>query len=202
MNMYVGGIANEVTEEDLKQAFGQFGTVSSVSIITDKFTRQPRGFGFVEMPTKEEAHAAMAALNGKDIKGRAISVNEAKPKTAGGGSHGGGFGGGGRRGGGDRGSYGVSRGQGRGKWKGSGLVKYNLSFSRYRAHFSGSDFVMKKKEFFPGVAKATVGKIPLFLPKSAPPFGKISMGGRVKLRLCLLDQFPDQVVYGTISLTR
>lgn len=104
MNIYVGNLAREVTEDDLKQAFGQFGTVSTSSIIKDKFSGESRGFGFVEMPSKEEAEAAMTALNGKDIKGRSVTVNEAKPKTADGGRKSGGF---------RSGGYG---GGGRGRW--------------------------------------------------------------------------------------
>jgi RNA recognition motif-containing protein len=81
MNIYVGNLAREVNEDDLRQAFGKFGTVSSVSLIKDKFTGELRGFGFVEMPSKDEAQAAMNALSGKDIKGRSLTVNEARPKT-------------------------------------------------------------------------------------------------------------------------
>lgn len=107
MNIYVGNLAREVTEDDLKQAFGQFGTVSASSIIKDKFSGESRGFGFVEMASKEEAQSAMTALNGKDIKGRAVTVNEARPKTADGGRKNGGFRSGGRNGG---------YGGGRGRW--------------------------------------------------------------------------------------
>ena len=99
MNIYVGNLSFEVTEEDLQQAFSAFGQVASASLIKDKFTGQSRGFGFVEMPNSTEAQAAIAGLNGKDLKGRALNVNEARPRTEGGG-HGGGGGGGGRRGGG------------------------------------------------------------------------------------------------------
>jgi RNA recognition motif-containing protein len=92
MNIYVGNLSFEVGDEDLKQAFGGFGQVESVNIIKDKFSGQSRGFGFVEMPNKAEAQAAISGLNGKDLKGRPISVNEARPRSEGGG-------GGGRRGG-------------------------------------------------------------------------------------------------------
>jgi RNA recognition motif-containing protein len=122
MNLYVGNLAREVTADDLKQAFGQFGKVDTASVINDKFTGESRGFGFVEMPTKEEAQAAMTGMNGKDLKGRSITVNEARPKGSGGGGsgRGGGFGGGrGGYGGGERGGGQSSRGLGRGKWKGS-----------------------------------------------------------------------------------
>ena len=101
MNIYVGNLASDVTGDDLRQAFEAFGQVESVNIITDKFSGDSRGFGFVEMPSKDEATAAIADMNGKDIKGKAVSVNEAKPKTdRGGGGGRGGYGGGGGRGGG------------------------------------------------------------------------------------------------------
>jgi RNA recognition motif-containing protein len=95
MNIYVGNLSFSVSEADLKEAFGAFGAVSSASIIKDKFSGESRGFGFVEMPAKEEADKAIAALNGKDLKGRALKVNEAKPRTDR--PRSGGFGGGGRR---------------------------------------------------------------------------------------------------------
>jgi len=100
MNIYVGNLAREVTEEELKQEFMAFGKVTSVSIIKDKYSGQPRGFGFVEMPSKTEAQAAIAGLKGKVLKDRTIDVNEARPRpdSRGGGGRGGGFGGGGRRG--------------------------------------------------------------------------------------------------------
>ena len=108
MNLYVGNLAREVTEDDLRQAFEAHGQVTTVNIIKDKFSGEPRGFGFVEMPGKAEATAAMEALNGQDIKGRSIIVNEARPREerrgGGGGGGGGGRGGfGGGRGGRDRG---------------------------------------------------------------------------------------------------
>jgi RNA recognition motif-containing protein len=81
MNIYVGNVSYTVTEEDLKQAFEGFGQVASVSIIKDKFSGQSKGFGFVEMPVKEEAQAAIGGLNGKDLKGRNLNVNEARPRT-------------------------------------------------------------------------------------------------------------------------
>jgi RNA recognition motif-containing protein len=96
MNIYVGNISRSVTETDLRDAFQAFGEVQSVSIIKDKFSGESRGFGFVEMPNKEEAEKAISSLNGKDLKGRPLTVNEAKPRTdrprTGGGSRGG-FGG-------------------------------------------------------------------------------------------------------------
>jgi len=84
MNIYVGDLAWKVEESDLKEAFEAFGKVASTTIIKDKFTGKSRGFGFVEMPDQAEGLAAIKALNGKDMKGRAIKVNEAKPKTEGG----------------------------------------------------------------------------------------------------------------------
>lgn len=81
MNIYVGNLAYSVTEEDLQKAFEAFGKVDKVSIITDKFSGQSKGFGFVEMPGGKEAEQAIKALNGTDLKGRNIKVNEAKPKT-------------------------------------------------------------------------------------------------------------------------
>jgi RNA recognition motif-containing protein len=80
MNIYVGNLDWGVTEDDLKTAFGEFGSVESAKIITDRYSGKSRGFGFVEMPDEEEAKAAISALNSKDLKGRAIKVNEAKPR--------------------------------------------------------------------------------------------------------------------------
>jgi RNA recognition motif-containing protein len=77
MNIYVGNLAREVTEEQLRQTFEAYGQVGSVSIIKDKFSGESRGFGFVEMPAKEEAQAAIEGLNEKDLGGRSIKVNEA-----------------------------------------------------------------------------------------------------------------------------
>ena len=96
MNIYVGNLSYEVNEEDLRQAFQAFGQITTVSVIKDKFTGQSKGFGFVEMPAQAEAQAAIAGLNGKELKGRTLNVNEARPRTEGG--RGGGGGGGGRRG--------------------------------------------------------------------------------------------------------
>ena len=81
MNIYVGNISRDLSEEELRDAFAAFGQVSSVNIIKDKFTGEYRGFGFVEMPVKEEASAAINGLNGKELKGRALNVNEARPRT-------------------------------------------------------------------------------------------------------------------------
>jgi RNA recognition motif-containing protein len=103
-NLYVGNLSYEATEDDLRQAFEAHGEVSSVAIIKDKMTGRSRGFGFVEMPDKNQANAAIQALNLQEVRGRAITVNEARPKTeggprGGGGGGRGGFGGGGGRGG-------------------------------------------------------------------------------------------------------
>ena len=113
MNIYVGNIAREVTEAELKEAFAAYGAIQSASIIKDKYSGESRGFGFVEMPNKEEADKAIAELNGKDLKGRSLTVNEARPRTDrprtggfGGGRDRGGFGGGGGR---DRGFGGGRR---------------------------------------------------------------------------------------------
>ncbi|MBP1766679.1 MAG: RNA-binding protein [Candidatus Aminicenantes bacterium] len=105
MNIYVGNLSRDVAESDLKEAFQAFGEITTCNIIKDKFTGESRGFGFVEMPNKEEADKAIAGMNGKDLKGRNLTVNEARPRTdrprTGGGFGGGrggsrgGFGGGG-----------------------------------------------------------------------------------------------------------
>jgi RNA recognition motif-containing protein len=81
MNIYVGNLSYEITEEDLRPAFGQFGAVESVNIIKDKFSGQSKGFGFVEMPSKAEGQSAIDGLNGKEKKGRALKVNEARPRS-------------------------------------------------------------------------------------------------------------------------
>jgi RNA recognition motif-containing protein len=94
MNIYVGNLSQKVTEDDLREAFESFGQVTSIKIIKDRFTNESKGFGFIEMPVKQEATTAMEDLNGKDIKGKTISVNEAKPRTD---DHRGGGGGGGRQ---------------------------------------------------------------------------------------------------------
>jgi len=95
VNIYVGNLSSEATEEDLRGAFEAFGQVTSVKIITDKYTGASRGFAFVEMPTKAEAEKAITGLNGNELKGRTLNVNEARPRREGG--RGGGGRGGGRR---------------------------------------------------------------------------------------------------------
>ncbi len=81
MNIYIGNISRDLSEDELREAFAAFGQVSSVNIIKDKFTGEYRGFAFVEMPVKEEAEAAISGLNGRELKGRALNVNEARPRT-------------------------------------------------------------------------------------------------------------------------
>ena len=107
MNIYVGNLSHDATDSDLKAAFEPFGLVASASVITDRFSGESRGFGFVEMPNKAEAQAAITGLSGKDLKGRPLNVNEARPRND---SRGGGGGGGG----GGRGGGGGGRGGGRG----------------------------------------------------------------------------------------
>jgi RNA recognition motif-containing protein len=111
MNIYVGNLADGVTEDELRQAFEAHGQVSTARIITDKFSSQSRGFGFVEMANNDEAQAAISALNGSDLKGQMLRVNEARPRNEGGrgGGRRGGGGGGGRRGGGRPGGGGGGR---------------------------------------------------------------------------------------------
>ena len=129
MNIYVGNLSHEVTEEDLRLAFEPFGQVESATIIKDKHSGQSKGFGFVEMASKAEGQSAIDGLNGNELKGKALKVNEARPRTesrGGGGRYGGGRGrqggggavyGRGRGGqGGGRGGYGGGRGgRGRGR---------------------------------------------------------------------------------------
>jgi RNA recognition motif-containing protein len=131
MNIYVGNLSNEVTEEDLKQAFETFGQIESVNIIKDKYTNRSKGFGFVEMASKAEGQSAIDGLNGKELKGKAVNVNEARPRTESrgrGGGYGSGRGGqGGGRGGqgGGRGGQGGGRG---GQGGGRGGPKGGRSF--------------------------------------------------------------------------
>jgi len=106
MNIYSGNLSHEVTDDDLREAFEAFGEVESVNVLKDRFTGESKGFGFVEMKSEEEAKAAIAEMDGKELKGRAIKVAEARPKSRTGPGRGdrrGGFGGGGR--GRDRRSY-------------------------------------------------------------------------------------------------
>jgi len=80
MNLYVGNLPYGVTEDDLRNAFSEFGVVDSVNVISDKFSGQSKGFGFVEMPDNSEADTAIKALNGSEMQGRNIKVNQAKPR--------------------------------------------------------------------------------------------------------------------------
>lgn len=100
MNIYVGNLSPETTEDDLRQAFEAFGQVNAATVIKDKFSGESRGFGFVEMPAKNEAETAIAEMDGKDLNGSMIKVNEARPRPdrqGGGGRGGSGGGGRGRR---------------------------------------------------------------------------------------------------------
>ncbi|MEW6412493.1 MAG: RNA-binding protein [Candidatus Zixiibacteriota bacterium] len=105
MNIYVGNLSYQATEEDIRQAFEAYGQVTNVNIIKDRYSGESRGFGFVEMASKDEGLAAIEGLNGKDLKGRALNINEARPREERGGGGGGrrDGGGGGRRGGGGHG---------------------------------------------------------------------------------------------------
>jgi RNA recognition motif-containing protein len=117
MNIFVGNLARDVTEEDLLTAFGAYGRVARATVLKDKFSGEPRGFGFVEMEAKNEAQAAISGLNGSELKGRALNVNEARPKTERSRGPGGGGGGGGGNGGGGRSGWGNKpRGGGGGRW--------------------------------------------------------------------------------------
>jgi RNA recognition motif-containing protein len=112
--LYVGNLAFQTTSEELQQLFAQAGTVASASVVEDRMTGRSRGFAFVEMSTKEEATAAIEQLNGKEVGGRALKVNEAKPRESRGGGGGGGRGGFG----GNRGGFGGNRGGGGGRSSG------------------------------------------------------------------------------------
>jgi RNA recognition motif-containing protein len=111
MNIYVGNLSQEVSEDDLRQAFEKFGTVDSASIIKDKYSNQSKGFGFVEMPSKEEGQNAIEQLSNTELKGKTLTVNEARPRTENRGGRGGGRGG---YGGGNRGGQGGGRSGGYG----------------------------------------------------------------------------------------
>jgi RNA recognition motif-containing protein len=121
MKLYVGNLNFKTTGEDLQELFGQVGTVESASVVMDRDTGRSRGFGFVEMATKEEGEAAIAQFNGKEFGGRNLSVNEARPREDRGGGGGGGRGGYGGGGGGGRGGYGGGGGnRGGGGYGGGG----------------------------------------------------------------------------------
>lgn len=121
MNIYVGNLAAGTTEQELREAFEKFGEVDSAKIIKDNFTGKSRGFGFVVMPSQEQAQAAIEGLNGKELEGSTLTVNEAKPRESRGGRPGGGGpGGGGGRSGGGRPGGGGGFGGGRDRRGGSG----------------------------------------------------------------------------------
>ncbi|MFL7808710.1 MAG: RNA recognition motif domain-containing protein [Anaerolineae bacterium] len=103
-NIYVGNLSYDTTQDQLQALFEAHGEVSSVNVITDRATGRPRGFAFVEMATEQAANAAIAALNGQEVDGRALTVNEAKPRESRGGDRGRG------------GSRGGNRGGGRDRW--------------------------------------------------------------------------------------
>jgi cold-inducible RNA-binding protein len=111
MKLYVGNLSYSTTQDGLHEAFSAYGSVEEVAVITDRETGRPRGFAFVSMNNDQEARAAIEGLNGAEVDGRTISVNEARPKTE---SRGGGGYGGGRSGGG--GGYGRGGGGGGGRW--------------------------------------------------------------------------------------
>lgn len=115
-NIFVGNLSFQTTQDELYSAFANYGTVERVNIITDRDSGQSRGFAFVEMSDSAQANAAINALNGAQLNGRALNVNEARPREGGngGGNRGGGGGYGGNRGGG--GGYGGNRGGGRNRW--------------------------------------------------------------------------------------
>jgi RNA recognition motif-containing protein len=118
MKLYVGNLSFNTSSEDLRDLFSQAGTVESASVVEDRDTGRSRGFGFVEMATKEEGEAAIQQFNGKEFGGRNLTVNEARPREDRGGGRGG-YGGGGNRGGGG-GGYGGNRGGGGGYGGGGG----------------------------------------------------------------------------------
>jgi RNA recognition motif-containing protein len=125
IKLYVGNLAFRTSSEDLQQLFSQAGTVESASVVEDRYTGRSRGFGFVEMASKEEGEAAIAQFNGKELDGRNLTVNEARPREdrgnrGGGGGGRGGYGGGGGGGRGGRRPGGGGGGGGRGGYGGGG----------------------------------------------------------------------------------
>jgi len=107
--LYVGNLSYDTSDSDLQRLFEEFGTVESAQVISDRETGRSKGFGFVEMGSDQEAQAAISALNGKEVGGRALTVNEAKPREERGGGGRGGYGGGRSGGGRDRGGYGGGK---------------------------------------------------------------------------------------------
>jgi RNA recognition motif-containing protein len=133
MNIYVGNLSWGLTDQDLANLFAPFGEVSSAKIVMDKFTNRSKGFGFVEMANDEQAQAAISQLNGSEVEGRNLVVNESRPKEGGGGdykkkSFGGGGGGGFRKGGGGGGGYRGGNGGGGGYNRGGGGGGYRDSY--------------------------------------------------------------------------
>ncbi|HEX8635527.1 MAG TPA: RNA-binding protein [Pyrinomonadaceae bacterium] len=122
MKLYVGNLAFQTSSEDLQQLFSQAGTVESASVVEDRETGRSRGFGFVEMSSNEEGQKAIEQFNGKEVNGRSLNVNEAKPREDRGGGGGGRGGGGGGRGG--YGGGGGGRGGGGGYGGGGGGNRY------------------------------------------------------------------------------
>jgi RNA recognition motif-containing protein len=125
MNIYVGNLSWNLKDQDLNDLFTPFGEVASAKIVLDKFTQRSKGFGFVEMPNDEQAQAAIAQLNGSEVDGRNLVVNESRPKEEGSGgfkkrSFGGGGGGGFKKGGGGYGGGGNRGGNGGGGYGGGG----------------------------------------------------------------------------------
>ena len=131
MNIYAGNLSWNLKDQDLSNLFATHGEVSSAKIVTDKFTGRSKGFGFVEMPNDDQAQAAIAALNGSEVDGRNIVVNESRPKQEGGGGGGfkkrsfGGGGGGGYKGG---GGGGYKKGGGGGGYRDRGNGGYNSDY--------------------------------------------------------------------------
>ena len=136
MKLYVGNLSFQTSSDDLQQLFAQAGTVESASVVEDRDTGRSRGFGFVEMSSKEEGAAAIEQFNGKEVNGRNLTVNEAKPRenrSGGGGGGRGGYGGGGGRGGygGGGGGRGGNRGGGGGGSRGGGGGGYGGGSNRW-----------------------------------------------------------------------
>ncbi|MFM7109645.1 MAG: RNA recognition motif domain-containing protein [Planctomycetota bacterium] len=141
-NIYVGNLVWGATNEDLQELFERFGTVEKAQIVTDRETGRSRGFGFVVMTNDEEADRAINELNGHDLNGRPLTVNEAKPREEGGGGRGGYGGGGGRGGsggyGGGRGGYGGSGGRGGSGGYGGGSGGYGGGYGGGSGGYGGS----------------------------------------------------------------
>ncbi len=127
--LYVGNLSYQMTDQQLHDLFSEAGNVSSAQVVTDRYTGQARGFGFVEMASEDEAQQAIAAINGRNVDGRALVVNESRPREGGGGGSRGG--GGGYGGGGGGGSYGGGSGGGGGRSGGGGGYGGGGGSSRY-----------------------------------------------------------------------